>query len=252
VTPYKEAAEVLSNSLGLTTAAVAVCLSDCLPDGVPEFDRRAPAGCRFWQEGMHSSFATSSKDHSLCAIGVYTHNLEPNAVQQTDLADAMNIFTSLGYVRDEDLPLIPVLKDRPKYVIYAPLAETLLAADVVLLFVRPKQILILSEATQQVEGRMPPALGRPACAIIAQVKNSGCAALSLGCCGASAYLDILTDNVAIFAIPGQKLELYTKRIATLAKANAILSEFHSLRRRDIDNGLTPTIKASLAALQELS
>jgi uncharacterized protein (DUF169 family) len=252
VTPYKEAAEALSSALRLTTPAIAVRLSDCLPGGVPEFDRRAPAGCRFWQEGMQSSFATSSKDHSLCAIGAYTHNLEPTTAQQTDLADAMNVFTSLGYVRDEDLPLIPVLKDRPRYVLYAPLAKTLLGADVVLLFVRSNQILILSEATQQVEGGMPLAMGRPACAIIPQVRNSGRAALSLGCCGARAYLDILTDDVAIFAMPGDKLELYIQRIEVLATANSVLSKFHQIRRREIEAGGTPTIKASLASLKSAS
>ena len=34
-----------------------------------------------------------------------------------------------------------------------------------------------------------PAMGRPACAVVPQAINSGQAALSLGCCGARAYLD---------------------------------------------------------------
>ena len=53
--------------------------------------------------------------------------------------------------------------------------------------------------------------------------NSGMAALSLGCCGARAYLDVLPDSVAIFAIPGAKLEAYVGRIEALSKANAVLS-----------------------------
>ena len=48
--------------------------------------------------------------------------------------------------------------------------------------------------------------------------------------------------------PGAKLEAYTKRIEALAKANAVLSKFHQIRRRDIAAGGTPTIKDSLAAL----
>ena len=62
--------------------------------------------------------------------------------------------------------------------------------DMVLLFVNANQTLILSEATQQVENQNAPAMGRPACAIVPQVMNTGRAALSLGCCGARAYLDI--------------------------------------------------------------
>jgi len=72
--------------------------------------------------------------------------------------------------------------------------------------------------------------------------------LSLGCCGARAYLDVLTDDVAVFAIPGVKLEAYARRIEALAKANAILSNFHQIRRRDIAAGGTPSVKDSLAAL----
>jgi uncharacterized protein (DUF169 family) len=119
---------------------------------------------------------------------------------------------------------------------------------VVLLFVNANQTLVLSEATQQVENQNPPAMGRPACAIVPQVMNSGRAALSLGCCGARAYLDVLTDDVAVFAIPGLKLEAYARRIEALAKANGILSKFHELRKHDIAAGGTPTIKDSLAAL----
>jgi uncharacterized protein (DUF169 family) len=132
--------------------------------------------------------------------------------------------------------------------VYAPLADSPLPPDVVLLFVNANQTLILSEATQQVESQNPPAMGRPACAIVPQVMNSGRAALSLGCCGARAYLDVLTDDVAVFAIPGVKLEAYARRIEALAKANGILSKFHELRRRDVAAGGRPSIKESLAAL----
>jgi uncharacterized protein (DUF169 family) len=118
----------------------------------------------------------------------------------------------------------------------------------VLLFVNANQTLILSEATQQVENQNAPAMGRPACAIVPQVMNTGRAALSLGCCGARAYLDVLTDDVAVFAIPGGRLEAYAQRIEALAKANNLLSRFHHLRRRDIAAGGTPTIKDSLAAM----
>jgi uncharacterized protein (DUF169 family) len=91
-------------------------------------------------------------------------------------------------------------------------------------------------------------MGRPACAIVAQVMNTGIAGLSLGCCGARAYLDLLTDEVAVFAIPGVKLEAYARRIEALAKANAVLSKFHHIRRHNIAAGQTPSIKDSLAAL----
>ena len=92
-------------------------------------------------------------------------------------------------------------------------------------------------------------MGRPACAVIPQVKNTGCAALSLGCCGARAYLDMLTETMGIFALPGHKLANYTERIKALAQANATLTKFHLIRRRDIAAGKSPSIRESLRTMQ---
>jgi len=245
---YLTLAASLAASLDLRQPPVAICFAGSVPVGVKAHAGRVPAGCRFWEDAASAAFATSASDHSLCAIGVYTHNLQTSPAQQTDLMDALGVFGQLQYVTQEDLALIPVLKSRPEYVVYAPLAETPLPPDVVLLFVNAGQTLILSEATQQVENENAPAMGRPACAIVPQVMNTGRAALSLGCCGARAYLDVLTDDVAVFAIPGAKLEAYARRIEALAKANAVLSKFHQIRRHHIAAGGTPTVKDSLAAM----
>lgn len=245
---YSELADMLAASLNLQQPPVAISFADSLPAGVKKHIGRAPAGCRFWEDAATTAFATSASDHSLCAIGVYTHNLQTSPAQQTDLMDALKVFGELEYVRPEDLALIPVLGAQPGYVVYAPLADSPLPPDVVLLFVNANQTLILSEATQQVENQNAPAMGRPACAIVPQVMNTGRAALSLGCCGARAYLDVLTDDVAVFAIPGDKLEAYTRRIEALANANKVLAKFHSIRRHAVAAGETPTIKDSLAAL----
>jgi uncharacterized protein (DUF169 family) len=241
-------ANLLTTSLHLQQAPIAISFSDSLPTGVPTHSGRAPAGCRFWEDAAAGAFATTAANHSSCAIGVYTHNLQPSPEQQTDLMDALKVFADLGYVTEEDLPLIPVLKSQPKYVVYSPLARAPLSPDVVILFVHANQTLILSEAAQQVENQVPPAMGRPACAVVPQVMNTGRAALSLGCCGARAYLDVFSDEVAVFAIPGARLAEYAERIAVLAKANAVLAQFHRIRRQQIEAGQTPTIKDSLAAL----
>ena len=248
-TNYAEIANTLAKCLDLHQAPVAICFAGSVPEGIERHQDRVPAGCRFWQDAATEAFATSAPDHELCAIGVYTHHLQPSPAQQADLMDALKVFGQLGYVRDEDLPMIPVLETQPAHVIYAPLASTPLPPDVVLIFVKASQTLILSEAAQQVDHQIAPAMGRPACAVVPQVMNTGRAALSLGCCGARAYLDLLTDSVAIFAIPGAKLEAYTRRIEALAHANAVLSRFHELRRRDVNAGLAPTIQESLQAME---
>ena len=190
----------------------------------------------------------SPSQHDLCGVGIYTHNLEASPAAQKDLGDALKVFADLGYVREQDIPLIPVLKNRPQSVIYGPLSDVPLPPDVVLLFVNADQTLILSEASQQLEGGLPPAMGRPACAVMPQALNNNQTALSLGCCGARAYLDILTPGVAVYAIPGKKLEAFTERVAALAKANAVLTAFHTLRRKEVEAGKHPSVQESLAAM----
>jgi uncharacterized protein (DUF169 family) len=245
---FPQIAETLTSALALAQPPIAVSLAEAVPAGIPMFAGRVAAGCRFWQEAAARTFATAPGDHDLCAIGTFTHNLAVTPAHEVDRGDALRVFADLGYVRAEDIPQIPVLARRPAYVVYGPLAESPVAPDVVLLFVRADQTLILSEASQTLDGGLPPAMGRPACAIIPQAVNSGRTALSLGCCGARAYLDVLTEDVALYAIPGPRLEAFARRVAELARANQVLTAFHRIRRKDVEEGKAPTIKESLAAL----
>ena len=247
-TDYLALARSLEQTLQLQVPPISVSLTDQVPSGVPAFTGRAPAGCAFWEEAANGAFATSARDHDLCAIGTFTHNLDATAAHEADRRDALRVFADLGYVRPQDIPLIPVLAKRHRHVVYAPLASTPLPPDVVVLFVRAAQTLVLVEAAEGVDGGRPPAMGRPACAVIPQVVNQRAAALSLGCCGARAYLDVLADDMAIFALPGSRLDVYVARIAELAKANAVLATFHALRRRDVEAGASPTVKQSLERL----
>jgi uncharacterized protein (DUF169 family) len=245
---YAEWAHVLTKSLDLRQAPVALSFTETLPSGVNPPAVRVAAGCRFWEDGAQAAIATTAADHTLCSIGMYTHNLEMSPAQQIDLGDALKVFGDLDYVTQADLAQIPVLATRPQYVVYAPLASAPLLPDVVLLFVNAQQTLVLCEAAQQVENQTSPAMGRPACAVVPQVVNTGRAALSLGCCGARAYLDVLSDGVAMFAMPGVNLESYVRRIEVLARANQVLSTFHALRRQSVGAGATPTVSESLAAM----
>ena len=247
---YSEIAQALSESLDLSMPPIAVAFADQAPVGVPAYNGLAPAGCSFWEEAAKGAFCTSTTDHELCAIGVHTHSLAGASESfSTELGDALKVMAELDYVTDAEVAEIPVLKQSAKHVVYSPLAQTPLAPDVVLLFVNSRQGLVISEAAQRVDGGAAPAMGRPACAVIPQVVNSNQAALSLGCCGARAYLDAMADHVALWAFPGANLTEYVDQITSLGKANSTLATFHERRRADVEAGQRPTIKDSLARLQ---
>ena len=145
----------------------------------------------------------------------------------------------LDYVREEEVAAIPVLAREAKHAVYGPLGEFPLDPEVVLLFTDARQSLVLSEAIARVDGGVAPAMGRPACAAVPHAVNGGSAAMSLGCCGARAYLDALSDDVALWALPASRLDEYSEQIGVLAEANRTLAAFHERRRTDVESGGPP-------------
>src|SRR5438093_10605590 len=97
-TDYLALARSLAQSLRLQVPPIAVCLTDQVPAGVPAFAGRAPAGCSFWQEAVKGAFATSARDHDLCAIGTFTHNLDATAAHEADRRDDLRLFAERGYI----------------------------------------------------------------------------------------------------------------------------------------------------------
>jgi len=250
---FESVAQSLNDSLHLRIPPVALCFTDNPPQGIPSSAKPSPAGCSFWERGAQEAFVTSPKDHESCTVGMYTHHMPLDTPsRQKDLNDSLKVFADLGYVRNEDVPGIPMLKKETKYVVYAPLASTPMPPDAVLLFANSRQSLVITEAVQQVDPGVPPAMGRPACAAIPQAVNTGKPALSLGCCGARAYLNVLSDDFALWALPGKKIAEYANRIKVLTDANNILTQFHRLRRNDIEHGKSPSIEESLVRLHNSS
>ena len=242
-------ADRLTEALDLSLPPIAIAFPDAVPDGVPEFEGTVPAGCVFWQEAAARTFATTAGHHALCSIGIHTHNLSgAPASQPEELGAALEAMIGLDYVREEEVAAIPVLQRQAKHAVYGPLREFPLDPEVVLLFVDARQGLVLSEAVERVDGGVAPAMGRPACAAVPHAVNRGTSAMSLGCCGARAYLDALSDDVALWALPGSGLDAYCEQIAVLAGANRILATFHERRRRDVESGKRPTVRESLAQL----
>ena len=242
-------ADRLTAALELSVPPIAAAFPDVIPDGVPEFDGTVPAGCVFWEEAARRTFATSAGHHALCSIGIHTlHLADAPASQPEELRTSLEVMIGLDYVREAEVAAIPVLQREVKHAVYGPLSDFPADPEVVLLFANARQGLVLSEAVARVDDGLPPAMGRPACAAIPRAVNHGQAAVSLGCCGARAYLDALSDDVALWALPGRRLDRYCEQIAAFAGANRTLATFHERRRMDVESGGRPTVHESLQRL----
>ena len=241
--------ESLMSALALATAPVAVSFSDTAPAGVNMPQARVAAGCGFWEVGAVTPVVTNAEHHQFCSIGIHTHMIADAPESQMDeLGAALGAMQGLDYVRPEEVSALPVMEKASKHVIYAPLGDTDVQPDVVLLFANGVQSLIITEAVARVDGGIPGAMGRPACALIPAVVNGGRSVSSLGCCGARAYLDTLSDGVALWGLVGAQIAEYVAEIEKLAHANSVLTQFHATRRQQIVDGASPSVNETLATL----
>jgi hypothetical protein len=81
---------------------------------------RVPAGCVFWMKGAEHTFTTAPEDHGNCSVGSMTHGLATidEVAGRTDIAALLDS----GWITEEVIPSIPVVRDRPGAITYGPLA----------------------------------------------------------------------------------------------------------------------------------
>jgi uncharacterized protein (DUF169 family) len=212
---------------------VAVAFRDEPPAGVSRFTGTEPSGCSFWRLAAEGrTFYTVPADHLNCAIGSYTHNVPLPPERAAELGETLDLMTGIGYVRMEEVPTIPRLDRTPGAVVYAPLGETPIEPDVVLVAGVPGRLMLLNEAaTRAGVATHLPMLGRPTCMALPAVRGGGLVA-SLGCTGNRQYTD-LADEELYVAIAGPDLPRAVAELDGIVAANATLAEYHATRRRQL-------------------
>ena len=138
--------------------------------------------------------------------------------------------TGIGYVRMEEVAGIPHLPKTPGAVIYAPLGDTPVDPDVVLVSGQPAPLMRLLETAVRagIQSQVP-VLGRPTCMALPAALTQGVMA-STGCIGNRVYTDLGNDELYV-AIPGKDVAELAAEATTIASANVALAEYHRDRRR---------------------
>jgi len=229
-TDYRAIELELTEALGLTRRPVAVAFRSTPPAGVPRFTGTEPSGCSFWRlAATDRTFYTVPADHHNCPIGSYTHNIPLPPERADELGQTLGLMTEIGYLRMEEVPGIPRLPRTPGAAIYAPLGETPVDPDVVLVAGRPGRVMLLQEAALRAGIATPaPLLGRPTCTALPVSMAHGVIA-STGCVGNRVYTDLGEDELYVM-IPGKDVARVAAEARTIASANLKLSEYHRGRR----------------------
>lgn len=227
---YRAMEQKIEQMLGAARRPVAVAYLDAPPVGVAKFEGSEPSSCSFWRLAAEGrTFYTIPADHFNCPVGGYTHNtLTPE--KMPELTQVLDLMSSIGYVRMEEIPGVFQLPVGPKVVVYAPLAETPVAPSVVLVSGKPSRVMMLAEAANRA-GAMSslPLLGRPTCMALPAALAQG-AVTSAGCIGNRVYTDIGEEELYV-VLRGTDLERVTNEISTIQSANEILTTYHRDRRQ---------------------
>jgi uncharacterized protein (DUF169 family) len=229
MTNHARVEQQLVSALGLTRRPVAIAMREAAPAGVPAFTGTPPSGCSFWKLAAEGrTFATAPGDHHNCPIGSYTHNIALPTEREPELMQTLTLMADIGYIRMEEVGGIPRLPQAPGVVIYAPLGETPVDPDVVLITGAPGRLMLLLEAATRAGLALQPLFGRPTCmAVPAALGNA--VVSSMGCIGNRIYTD-LPDGEMYTTLAGARLAEVAAQLDTIAHANAVLTDYHHDRR----------------------
>ena len=220
----------ITELLGLRKSPVAVRFDQEVPSGVERIEQPAVAGCSYWKLAAQGrTFYTAAEDHYGCPIGAHTHGVELPAEKATELEGLVGTMVQLQYLSMDEVPGIPHREEPFEVAIYAPLPEANFVPDVVLVSGNARQMMFLAEAAHAAgilsAGSV---VGRPTCAAIPAVMQSGHTATNLGCIGNRVYT-AMADDELYFAFAGSQLDIIVEKLKTIVHANRELEQFHLAR-----------------------
>jgi uncharacterized protein (DUF169 family) len=217
----------ISELLGLRRPPVAVKVQPSAPEGIPRIDEPANAGCTYWKLAAEGkTFYTEASDHYGCPIGAHTHGIDLPEETAKELEGLLGTMVELQYIAMKEVAEIPQLEEPPGVVIYAPAAESAFEPDVVLVCGNAKQMMLLAEAAHLAGLSSDTSMvGRPTCAAIPAVMQTGRTATNLGCIGNRVYTELADDELYI-VIAGTQLDAVVDKLVTIIDANHELEKFH--------------------------
>jgi uncharacterized protein (DUF169 family) len=229
---YAQIERRLTDVLRLSRRPVAIAFLDAPPEGVLPLSGSQPSGCSFWRLAAGGqAFYTVPSDHYNCPVGSYTHNIALPSEREAELTGTLGLMVDIGYIKMEEVPGVPRLPKTPAATVYAPLSQTPVVPDVVLVAGIPAKLMLLHEAAIRAAKTVLPLLGRPTCMAIPAALSGGVAS-SLGCIGNRVYTGIADDQFYT-VVAGSDLDVIVAELDTIVSANAKLAEYHQGRRAAI-------------------
>ena len=232
-TNWRQLEQLVSDAVTLPRRPVAVSFLDSIPADIEKFAGTEPSGCSYWRLAAAGQvFYTVPENHFNCAVGAYTHNIALSPEREKETQQTLKMMFELNYVQPDEVARIPRLAKPPAAIAYAPLGETRLTPDVVLISCKPSAAMLLNEAANRAGVTSgPPALGRPTCMALPASLQHG-AIMSLGCIGNRVYTGLGEDEMYV-VFRGRDLANVVEALAVIISANAALRDYAQARREQL-------------------
>ena len=228
----RDIAATLTATLGLDTKPVALALADAPPAGVRTFEGTVPSACSFWRHAESGVFYATAAQHFRCPVGAMVMGFEMPDEAKAELMGLVGVMVQGGYLGADEPPHIPTLPRKSAGVIYGPLQDFPIDPDAIVLWLTPRQAMLMAEAGGAAHwtGSTPTAtLGRPACAAIPTAMSRGATAASLGCIGMRTYTEIADDHM-LAVVPASAAPQLVATLSDIIVANRAMAEFHEARK----------------------
>lgn len=233
MTTFERLEKLFMKNLELRQPPVGVAFLAAELPGIPRFEGIRPSGCSFWKMAAEGQvFTTDAQDHYNCPIGSYTHNIALPKERAQELSDTLQFMSNIGYLRMQEVPQIPQLKETPAMVLYAPLGKMPIDPDVVLFWGPPGRVMVLQEAAIRagVSAQLN-TLPRPTCMVLPAALAHGTTASS-GCIGNRVYTGLEESDLYV-AVPGRDVARIAEETAVVRAANATLMQYHEDRKQQL-------------------
>ena len=204
---YSEVARLLVTELDLRFPPSALAFVDEPPPDIPRADTVEPSGCAFWRRAEEKVFYATAEDHFSCPLGAMVMGMPLPEERMAQLQDEVGMMCGVSYVREEEVEHVPKVARASAGIVYGPLEQFPLDPAAVLLWLTPRQAMVMSECFGLMNWSAGPTgiLGRPGCGAIPIALAGGMPAQSYGCTGMRINTAI-PEELLLMVVPGTMLD----------------------------------------------
>ncbi|MEW9548340.1 DUF169 domain-containing protein [Nonomuraea sp. NPDC050783] len=234
---FAAVAQRISTGLALDTPPVALTFVERAPAGMDVPAAAVPSACAFWREAEKGVFYASAERHHNCPIGSMVMGFELSEELKGRLGELVGGMCQEQYLRAEEPPHIPHMKQAYAGIVYGPLSRCETPPDVALLWVTAAQAMVCSEAmgTAAWTSGGPMLTGRPGCAALPMAIAEAHPQLSFGCAGMRTFTRIGDDRL-LLAVPGNSLAAFADTLDTTLRANTHMLSYYRGERDRFPHG----------------